>query len=416
MKKLIGAWLWIVLSAAIAGSIVASAACGGGEEPPTSGEDDITAAPTEVDTATDEPAQDTPAPDEGVTKLADTVAGTMAAIDLIDSAGFHDMAQDLAEATEINPRYASKVTNVLAATLVADWPEDIAGEVEAFAADLDALKTALEAEDLEGARAAGEAVHDTQHDLSVGAYAWLAGQSGALVSASTDIQAITSMAAVDIVDSAGFHDMAEDLAETTEINARYAGKVGNVITATTVAAWPDEAEEAVDALLADLEALKTALDAEDLEGARVASEAVHDSQHDFSVAVYSWLGSQPPMMHASEAMISSCNVKVQDMIDSAGFHDMAEELAEATEINPRYAGKVGNVLAVTKVAAWNPDVSAELSQFVADLEALKAALDAEDIEGARAASEAIHDSQHDLSHATFTWIGGMAGMMDAHGS
>lgn len=158
----------------------------------------------------------------------------------------------------------------------------------------------------------------------------------------------------------------------------------------------------------------SAFEADDLEAARAAAEAVHDSQHDLSEATYAWLGAHPGMSHASEAVVAACSLKAQDIIDSAGFHDMAKELAEATEINPRYASKVGSVLAAVRVAAWDSGLRTDLATVVADLEALKAALDAADLEAARAAAEAIHDSQHDLSDATYAWLGEMAGMTMSH--
>lgn len=359
-----------------------------------------------TDTSTEPPAAAQPSPEpDAASDIETSIASTLVAIDSIDSAGFHDMAEDLAEAAEINPRHAGKVGNVLTVIAATAWSEDVRAELDVMTADLKALKTALDADDLEGARTHSEAVHDSQHDFSKAVYGWLDGHSGGLAAASDHVGMISVLAAQDIVDSAGFHGMAEDLAEATEINPRWAGQVGKVLTAVNVAAWPAATQADVDAVTADLTRLKAALDAEDLEGARTAAEAVHDSQHDHSKATHAWLGGQH-MEHGAvaSAMFSACMLKAQDLVDSAGFHGLAEDLAEATEISPRWAGTVGNVIAVVESMEWPAAVSAELETVKADLLALKTALDAEDIEGARTHSEAIHDSQHDLSKALYGWL------------
>lgn len=403
MKRRFDRWAFPLLAAALTLALLLGWACGGGDG---------------------EEAQDTPLPTQpreeatlepttAATALEDTVGSVLAAIDLIDTTGFHDMAKDLAEATELSPRYASQVGNVLAGTKAAAWPAELEEPLGAFVADVEALKAALDAEDLAAAATAAEPVHDTQHDLSEATYEWLDAQAGKLVSVSPHGMMAISMGAIDIVDSSGFHDMAKELAEATEINPRLAGKVGKALTVATVAAWAEDVHEPLDTLLADLETLKAALEAGDLDGARAAAEAVHDSQHDFSVAVYAWLGTQQGMAYDAGAMVTVCNLKAQDMIDSAGFHDLAKEMAEATEINPRWSSKVGSVITVTKAADWSDDVKGEVGAFVADLESLQTALDAGDLEGAAAAAEAVHDSQHDLSKATYSWVSAMP-MMGAH--
>lgn len=350
-------------------------------------------------TTADEPAQ------EGASDVETSVASTLVAIDSIDSAGFHDMAEDLAQATEINPRYADKVANVLTVVGATVWPDDVQTQLAAMSGDLTALKTALDAGDLEGAQTASEAIHDSQHEFSKAVYAWIGGESGALASASDHASMISVMAAEDIIDSAGFHDMAEDLAQATEINPRYAGKVGNVLAAMNAAAWPADTQANVDTFRGDLTALKTALDANDLEAAQTAVEAVHDSQHELSKGTFAWLGGQH-MSHddMSEPLVAACMLKAQDLIDATGFHGIAEDLAEATEINPRYAGKIGNALAVVNSMDWPTAVSSEVATVKTDLQAFQSALDANDLEGARAASEAIHDSQHELSKALYAWL------------
>lgn len=341
-----------------------------------------------------------PAPASAATPN-DQVVNVLVAIDIVDSAGFHGIATDLAEATEISSRLAGTMGKVLTIVSAESWPAAIDAEVGLFVADLTALKAALEADDLEQARSASEAVHHSQHDLSTAAYAWLTGRTGG---SNPNGTMPSTVAAIDMVDSAGFHGIANDLAEATEISSRLAGTMGKVLVAAEAAVWPAAVSTELDVFMADLAALKAALEADDLEQARTASQAIHGSQHDLSNAVYAWLGAEPSGTHGSVDLDLACTIAALDIVDSAGFHGIATDLAEATEISSRLAGSMGKVLSAARAAAWPADVRVEASQFIADLTALKAALEADDLEQARTASEAIHGSQHDLSKATYGWI------------
>lgn len=330
------------------------------------------------------------------------VVNVLVAVDIIDSAGFHGIATDLAEATEISSRLAGTMGKVLTVASAASWPPALDAEVNRFIADLSALKIALESDDLPLARSASEAVHGSQHDLSNAAYGWLTGRSGG---SNRNATMPSTVAAIDIVDSAGFHGIATDLADATEISPRLAGSMGKVLIAANAAVWPSVVRPIVEVFIADLTALKAALEADDLELARSASEAIHGSQHALSSAVYAWLEAQPAgVVHGSVDLDLACTVATIDLIDSAGFHGIASDLADATEISSRLAGTMGKVLAAGKAAAWPAEVQLEANRFVADLTAFKAALEADDLEQARATSEAIHGSQHDLSKVTYEWI------------
>ncbi|HEX6219582.1 MAG TPA: hypothetical protein VF115_00665 [Acidimicrobiia bacterium] len=94
---------------------------------------------------------------------------------VVDSFGFHGMEETYAEATEVGERDAGQVAKVLAATDAVDWPTELTEAATVFRGDVAGLHEALEAGDLEGVRSGLEAVHGSQHDLSNGVYAWLAG-------------------------------------------------------------------------------------------------------------------------------------------------------------------------------------------------------------------------------------------------
>ncbi|MEX2323066.1 MAG: hypothetical protein WEA29_04770, partial [Acidimicrobiia bacterium] len=94
---------------------------------------------------------------------------------VVDSFGFHGMEEEYAEATEVGGRDAGSVAKVLAAVDAVEWPHDLSDVAATFRADVAGLHAALEAGDVDGARDGLGAVHGSQHDLSNGVYAWLAG-------------------------------------------------------------------------------------------------------------------------------------------------------------------------------------------------------------------------------------------------
>ncbi len=94
---------------------------------------------------------------------------------VVDSFGFHGLEEAYAEADEVGERDAGQVAKVLTAVDAVAWPDELGEVFAAFRADVDGLHAALEAGDLQGARHGLEAVHGSQHDLSNGVYAWLAG-------------------------------------------------------------------------------------------------------------------------------------------------------------------------------------------------------------------------------------------------
>ena len=122
-----------------------------------------------VDEATDEAAEDSPIVIPGQTSAV--LLGTY----VVDSFGFHGMEEAYAEATEVGNRDAGQVAKVLAAVDAVDWPDELSEVAATFRGDVAGLHEAMEAGDVEGARLGLEAVHGSQHGLSNGVYAWLAG-------------------------------------------------------------------------------------------------------------------------------------------------------------------------------------------------------------------------------------------------
>ncbi len=101
----------------------------------------------------------------------------MAALDIIDATGFHGISTAIEEATtfeEVSSRTKGGVEKALIAAKAVAWPGELTEAHAAFVADAEALVEALGAADLAAAKEASHGAHGTQHDLSSGAYEWLA--------------------------------------------------------------------------------------------------------------------------------------------------------------------------------------------------------------------------------------------------
>ncbi len=102
----------------------------------------------------------------------------------------------------------------------------------------------------------------------------------------------------------------------------------------------------------------------------------------------------------------------QDVIDSTGFHAMSTAINEAAtigDVSSRTKGNVEKALTVANAVSWPEELHEIEAVFASDAEALIAALDAADLDGAKTAVTAIHSSQHDLSHDAFVWLGSQEG-------
>ena len=94
-----------------------------------------------------------------------------------------------------------------------------------------------------------------------------------------------------------------------------------------------------------------------------------------------------------------------DAADTAGFHGMSEALANG-EFSGREAGTVDKVIATISAVSWPHELEETAGSFLADLEALFAALEAEDVEASAEAAHAVHESQHGFSHDSYAYITG----------
>lgn len=115
--------------------------------------------------------------------------------------------------------------------------------------------------------------------------------------------------------------------------------------------------------------------------------------------------------HTAEASPFDMAV-AQYILDTAGFHDMAEALAETKIVDPAYLSAVHGVRAVLASAPWPEELAEQGEAFVAKLSDLAAALEADNGEAAARLADETHEAQHDLSHAIGDWLGTASG--DSH--
>jgi hypothetical protein len=306
------------------------------------------------------------------------VVGITAAIDLIDSTGFHGMQEEIEAATsfeEVSPRDLGSVQKALWVSMATPWPEALAESVAAFESDAQALVDALTAGDLAAAQEAAAGVHHTQHDLSSMAYEWLQAQT--VEAGEGLISAVGVTAAIDLIDSTGFHGLQEEIEAATsfeEISPRNLGSVQKALWVSMAAPWPELLAESVAAFEKDVQALADALTAGDLAAAQEAAAGAHHTQHDLSGMVYEWL-----------AGMNGADLR-------------------ASLINSRYLGRVQNAQIVVQATPWFGDLVVAADDLAADLQALADALSAGDVIAAAEAADAVHGTQHDLSHSTYEWL------------
>lgn len=104
-------------------------------------------------------------------------------------------------------------------------------------------------------------------------------------------QVAAVISAVQVVDGAGLHAM-EDALKAGDLKAGYLGAARRTRLTVAATTWPAELQAGARELAHDLENLQRALEIEDVAAAAEAATAAHDSGHDLSSAVYTWLAKE----------------------------------------------------------------------------------------------------------------------------
>ena len=111
--------------------------------------------------------------------------------------------------------------------------------------------------------------------------------------------------------------------------------------------------------------------------------------------------------HTDEAAVQDQVFKVvlsTYLLDNAGLHEIDEGLQTAEEIDPSYLGAIRRIRGVVAAAPWPDELQEQATGLVETMDALAAALEADDLEAARTAAEEVHSIQHDFSHAVGEWL------------
>jgi DNA repair ATPase RecN len=316
----------------------------------------------------------------------------------LDSAGFHGMAEALADTKTIDATYLSTVNRVKRVVEHTVWPEELHEQAQAFSESLGTFAAALEADNIDDAIAASDTVHDAQHELSHSIDHWMADVM-ATASAADPFKVSVSQF---FLDSTGFHGMAETLADTKTIDPTYLSKVTRVKKVLDQTAWPAELNEQSHAFSVSLESFAAALEADDVDKAVEISETVHDAQHELSHSIDHWMETAQPISADADPFDVSV---AQYFLDSAGFHGMAERLADTKTIDPAYLSTVNRVKKVLAQTAWPADLNDQAQAFITSLSDFATALSDNKVDDAISLSETVHDAQHELSHAIDHWAG-----------
>jgi hypothetical protein len=210
------------------------------------------------------------------------------------------------------------------------------------------------------------------------------------------------------------HSIAESIDETAKIEAGYLGTVRNALIVFAALPWPAELANEQQALAKELKGLEAALVANKPDEAHMAADAVHEAEHDFSEATFAWLGTQKHDPGAIMPMITSDNTlarmavtgvrSAQAYLESAAFHEMADQLDKTKQIQPGYVGTTRNAITVTGMAPWPSELATEQKEMISALRKLETALVTNKPEEAGTAADTLHEAEHDLSQATFAWL------------
>ena len=353
---------------------------------------------TAAETAAATEVAATPAATEMAEDMAhDASAGALlAALRLVDTAGFHGMDETLnGDTPAIDASWVGAANHAISATQAVTWPGESEAVAATFLADAQALVVALDADDVAAAAPLAAAVHESQHAFSHAAFHELE-HLGA-----RDASPGAMLAALIYLDNVGFHGMDEALnGDAPEIDPSWAGATNNALAAARSVDW-GEVQPQADAFIAAAEELFAALQADDAAAAAAPAAAVHETQHALSHDAYAALDG----MKAADDSVAA-RLAAIILADTAGFHGMDEALnGDAPEIVASWTGATSRALTAARVVAWG-EQQAAADAFIAGATELLAALEADDASSAAAPAAVVHEAQHALSHDVYAAIGG----------
>ena len=212
-----------------------------------------------------------------------------------------------------------------------------------------------------------------------------------------------------VLDTAGFHGMAETISADKKIDPAYLSPVNRAYKVLSQTTWPEPLAEQGHAFVAMLKDFSEALAADNVDGAVTLSDQVHEAQHELSAAIDAWATDANSTNSADDPFALSV---AQFVLDTAGFHGMAESINTDKKIDPAYLSPVNRVYKVLSHTVWPESLAEQGQAFVALLKDFSAALAADNLEDAITLSDQVHDAQHELSSAIDDWLSQAA--VDAH--
>lgn len=108
-------------------------------------------------------------------QIAESTTGVLLALYVVDSLEVHELEQAYAAATQVDQSHVTQMLSALAALETVQWPTELDELAAELRTRMNGLLEAMEGQDLEKTRHALEEVHEGEHLLASGIYAWLAG-------------------------------------------------------------------------------------------------------------------------------------------------------------------------------------------------------------------------------------------------
>lgn len=316
---------------------------------------------------------------------------------VMDSAGFHDMNSSLTTNQIVDPNYNSVVKKVKKVLENTNWPTDLNSQAQIFIANLGLFSEALAANNVADAVALSETVHDEQHDLSSAIDTW----ASTFTDSDTEVDSFGVAIAQYVLDSAGFHEMSEDLTTTQTIDSTSNSIVKRVKKVLENTTWPTELNTSVQAFIVNLGLLSTALAANNVADAIIFADTIHDDGHSLSSSIDSWQATYDTSGSAADVFDISV---AQFVMDSAGFHGMEENLTTNQSIDTTYNSIVKKAKKVLANTIWPSSLATQANEFIENLDLFSAALAINNVADAEIISGTIHENQHDLSDAIDEWL------------
>ena len=145
----------------------------------------------------------------------------------------------------------------------------------------------------------------------------------------------------------------------------------------------------------------TALAANNVADAVIFAETIHEDGHAFSGAIDIWRDSFAVTNPVADIFDISVG---QFVMDSAGFHGMAESLTTNQTIDTTYNSIVKRVKKVLENTIWPTSLEVQVNEFIENLGLFSAALASNNVAEAVILSDTVHDAQHELSATTDEWV------------